>query len=115
MAQAKNEKRIAGPAPGEEPADLTTKRQRIARAAITSATALYDVYSGLKIAQLEATQSGNFVDSELTGDDLGHVSAYLIGLTLTTLVPELETFLSGRINNDNGLPVRRDLLLQLRR
>lgn len=102
-------------APGAEPANLTAKRQRIARSAIASATALYDAYSGLKVAQLEAAQSGNFDDDELVGEELGHVSAYLVGLCLTTVVTEFETWLNGRVNGDNGLPKRSEVLLQLRR
>lgn len=103
------------PAPGADPPNLSAKRQRIAAAAVAAATALYDSYSGLKVAQLEATQSGNFVDSELTDADLGHVNAYLVGLCLTDFTTELETWLNGKVNNNSGLPKRSEVLLQMRK
>src|SRR5260221_5969471 len=93
---------------------LTAKRQAIALAAVASATALLDAESGLNAAATEATQAGNFLDSEFTASNLQHLTAFLVGDVLSNLVPDIEAFLNGNLGNNNANPTRRSLLLQMR-
>ncbi len=93
---------------------LTAKRQAIAAAAVASATALLDAESGLQAASTQSAQAGSFDDSEFTLPTLQHLTAFLVGEVLSTLVPDIESFLSGHLQNNNALPIRRDLLLQMR-
>ncbi len=93
---------------------LTAKRQAIASVAVASATALLDAESGLQAASKESAQAGNFDDAEFTLPNLQHLTAFLVGEVLSNLVPDIESFLDGHLQNNVALPVRRDLLLQMR-
>ena len=95
--------------------DLSPRRLEIARTAVSSATAFYDAETGLKVAAALRAESGNFTDDELqVQPDLVHLTAFLIGMVLDSLVSDIELFLDGHVGNNNGNPTRRSLLLQMR-
>jgi len=98
------------------PQSLTAKRLRVAGAAVSGATALYDAESGLKAAAAERAESGSFTDAELQAESgLAHLTAFLVGLVLDSLVPDIEAFLDGKVSNNASNPTRRSVLLQMRR
>lgn len=85
----------------------TEKRRNIATNTVIAATALWDAFTALQELALERAQAGNFEDADFAETDLIHLTPYLVGVTLDTLVPDLKTFLEANS--------RRDYLLQLRR
>lgn len=95
--------------------DLVAKRRRIAGAGVSNATALLDAANGLAIGKLERAQSGNFLDADLETSELQHLTTTNIGLLFDFLTTELNTWLDAKVDGNNGLPSRRELLIQLRR
>lgn len=95
---------------------LADKRLRIARAAVASATAIYDGESGLKAMAAEAVEAGNFADDELQAEtDLAHLTGNLVSRVLQNIVTDFEVWLDGKESNNPANPTRRSLLLQMRK
>lgn len=95
---------------------LTEKRLAIASATVTGATALLDAANGLAAQKIIRDQSGNFTDAELQAvPDLAHLTAFLAGTVLDNLTTDLTAWLAGRVGDNIANPVRRDLLVQMRR
>lgn len=90
---------------------LTTKQLNVARDMVTHATALWDAVNALTEDQLEYLQSGTFDDSIFTTTDTSHLTAYLVGLMLSTVAPALATWFTTALP---GGTVPRDIFLQVR-
>lgn len=97
------------------PVDLVSKRQRIANAAVTSATALIDAASGLTFSRAEELQlSTPFQDSDFTSSDtLKHTTKEGVDAVLGDILTDLNTFLDAAIQP--GGASRRSYLLAVRR
>lgn len=95
---------------------LAAKRLRLAGAAVAASTALYDGEAGLKAASAEAAEAGNFTDAELQADPtLDHLTSNLVARVLANIVTDFEAWLDGHESNNVSNPIRRSLLLQMRR
>jgi len=95
---------------------LTAKRIEVAEATVASSTALFDAANGLAQAKIARDQSGAFTDDELQAvPDLAHLTAFLVGTVLDNLTTDLTTWLTGHVGDNVANPIRRDLLVQMRR
>lgn len=92
--------------------DQSAKRLNIASGVVSAATDLWDAFQRLQELKLERSQAGNFTDAELqaAGSDLRHLTAFLVGAFLDTVITDLNTWFT-----DGAHPERRDYILQLRR
>lgn len=96
-------------------ADLAAKRKRLAENTVIQAGRLVEAVNALEALAVERSQVGNFDDLEFAdtteGFDLRHLSAFLVGLFLETIVPRLTTALDT--SGTGGVP--RDILHQVKR
>jgi len=95
--------------------DLSVRRKAIIVNSVGLATSLLDSANGLAAQTLIRAQSGNFIDADLGAPGTEQLTTFMVGLLLDTFVPELTTWLNGRVNNDGANPFRRDLLIQIRK
>lgn len=96
-----------------EPPSLTVKRVRIAETGVSHGVNILAAANGLKTLKEERAQAGNFIDAEMTTAKLLPVNAFLAGQLFDFFQVELETFLAGKLNNDNLQPTRREFLNKL--
>jgi hypothetical protein len=83
------------------------KRLNIAGNAVIHATRLVDALLALEQLKEERLQAGNFLDSDFDGTDLNHLTPYMIGTLLDTVVPALVA--------TYAVPTNHDILLQVRK
>lgn len=88
---------------------LVSKRRNIATRSVAAATQLWDAFETLQDIALERAQAGNFLQTDFDGTDLEHLTPFMIGVLLDTIVADLNTWMVA------GSPVRRDVFLQVRR
>ncbi len=94
------------------PQDLSSKRIEIVGIARKSATGMYGLGQGLVTAKAYRDQSGTFTDAEIQAvSGLEHLTAYMVGLLLDTLVSDLNTWLDANVTGTSTK--RRDLLVQM--
>lgn len=112
MNKSENESAAAGPEELPGAANLVPKRQNIAANMVSQATALWTAAQALSELQLEYLQAGSFQDSDFTATSMPHLTAYLAGLMLSTVVPALSTWFTTALPSSG--PVPRDIFLQVR-
>lgn len=89
---------------------LVNKRRNIATNAVIHATQLWDHLQALKGLALERAQAGNFEQTDFDDTDLEHLTPFMIGSLLDTIIPGIAGYVE-----DSANPARRDILLQVRR